>query len=199
MRTRRTTRAGRPRLGSDRGASGPLRRRRRRARVSPGRVLAAVQHRVDRRGLWVGVAVHSQRFEPLSLALPPLARHPFLRHRAKRAEQMLGRIVQRAREMLFQPSALLLAQLAYGRETRRRVAGRLPHRHARRISENRQRQASIRSALEPTLRLAVRVPDLPPIPGRPIRTDASGRVDTSLKPSAPNMTPSAVGNPKLRS
>ena len=54
-------------------------------------------------------------------------------------------------------------------------------RYAQRISENRQRHASIRSALDPTLQLAVHLPDPPPMPGRPILTDASGRADTSLE------------------
>jgi conjugative relaxase-like TrwC/TraI family protein len=51
------------------------------------------------------------------------------------------------------------------------------NRYAQRISKNRQRQASIRSTVDPTLRLAVRLPDQPLLPSR------AGRADTSLKPS----------------
>jgi hypothetical protein len=43
-------------------------------------------------------------------------------------------------------------------------------RYAQRISENRQRRASIRSALDPTLQLAAHLPNQPPIPGHPAPT-----------------------------
>jgi hypothetical protein len=62
-------------------------------------------------------------------------------------------------------------------------------RYAQRISKNRQRQASIRSTVDPTLRLGIRLPDQPLLPSR------AGRADTSLKPStsAPDARMGAAG------
>ncbi|MGA2928451.1 MAG: MobF family relaxase, partial [Solirubrobacteraceae bacterium] len=55
-------------------------------------------------------------------------------------------------------------------------------RYAQRIAENRQRHASIRSILDPTLQLAVTLPDQQPLPGHPSPTPASGPDDTSPTP-----------------
>ena len=56
-------------------------------------------------------------------------------------------------------------------------------RYAQRISANRQRHASIRSAPDPTLQLAIRLPDHQPLPSRIAPAAASRHADTSLKPS----------------
>jgi conjugative relaxase-like TrwC/TraI family protein len=52
-------------------------------------------------------------------------------------------------------------------------------RYAQRISENRQRHASIRSILDPTLQLAVSLPDRRPVLGQPDSTEALGWRDPS--------------------
>jgi len=56
-------------------------------------------------------------------------------------------------------------------------------RYAQRISENRQRQASIRSPLDPTGQLATRLPDRRPLPLRASSSDAPGPHDTASETS----------------
>jgi conjugative relaxase-like TrwC/TraI family protein len=68
-------------------------------------------------------------------------------------------------------------------------------RYGQRISENRQRHASIRSALDLTLQLAVDLPDHQPLPGQPVATGASGPRDTSPTTTAP---PAAAANETSR-
>jgi conjugative relaxase-like TrwC/TraI family protein len=61
------------------------------------------------------------------------------------------------------------------------------NRYAQRISENRQRHASVRSPLDPTLKLAVHLPHSQPLPGHqapPAITAQAIGCDTQLKPSA---------------
>ena len=58
-------------------------------------------------------------------------------------------------------------------------------RYAQRISANRQRHASIRSAPDPTLQLAVRLPDHQPLPGPAAPPAASRPGDTSPKLTTP--------------
>jgi hypothetical protein len=69
-------------------------------------------------------------------------------------------------------------------------------RYAQRISANRQRHASIRSASDPTLQLAIGLPDHLPLPSRAAPAAAPRRADTSLKPSIP--TPDATPCAALR-
>ena len=57
-------------------------------------------------------------------------------------------------------------------------------RYAQRISANRQRQASIRQVLDPTLQLAVSLPDHQPLPGQPPSDTLSARA-TSQQPAVP--------------
>ena len=67
------------------------------------------------------------------------------------------------------------------------------NRYAQRIAENRQRQASIRSPLNPTLQLAVHLPDYRPLQGRqasPATTAPATSCDTSLE--APALNPTTV-------
>lgn len=68
-------------------------------------------------------------------------------------------------------------------------------RYAQRISENRQRQASIRSALDPTLRLAVILPDQQPLPGQtePIRTGGESLRSTAAASSGANPAEASLG------
>jgi hypothetical protein len=68
-------------------------------------------------------------------------------------------------------------------------------RYAQRIAENRQRHASIRSLLDPTLQLAVTLPDQQPLPGPAdgslLQPSAPTRGDTSStpRPSTPDTSP----------
>ena len=57
----------------------------------------------------------------------------------------------------------------------------------------RQRQASIRSALDPTLQLAVDLPDHQPLPGQPLLTEPLGTREAS--PSTGDMSPSTAAPP----
>ena len=61
-------------------------------------------------------------------------------------------------------------------------------RYAQRISENRQRQASIRAALDPTFELAIHLPDHQPLPGR-----RPGRSEHSASPVARPARPRTRG------
>ena len=68
-------------------------------------------------------------------------------------------------------------------------------RYAHRISENRQRHASVRRALDPTLRLAVELPASQPIPGVAERAAVLGPRDASPEASPSltrDMSPSAA-------
>jgi conjugative relaxase-like TrwC/TraI family protein len=69
-------------------------------------------------------------------------------------------------------------------------------RYAQRISANRQRHASIHSAPDPTLQLAIRLPDHQPLPSRAPPTAALRLSDTSLKPSTP--MPDATSSAAVR-
>jgi hypothetical protein len=69
-------------------------------------------------------------------------------------------------------------------------------RYAQRISANRQRHASIRSASDPTLQIAIGLPDHQPLPSRAAPAAAPRRTDTSLRPSTP--TPDATTSGALR-
>ena len=69
-------------------------------------------------------------------------------------------------------------------------------RYAQRISADRQRHASIRSAPDPTLQLAVRLPNRQPVPSLAGPAAASRPDDTSLKPST--STPDASSRAAVR-
>jgi hypothetical protein len=66
-------------------------------------------------------------------------------------------------------------------------------RYAQRISADRQRHASIRSAPDPTLQLAVRLPHQQALTNRAASTAATGLGDTSPRPSPTSATPAKGG------
>ena len=68
-------------------------------------------------------------------------------------------------------------------------------RYAQRISDNRQRHASIRSRPDPTVQLAVRLPDHQALPNRAALTGATGRGYTSPRSSTTSPTPAGGSSP----
>jgi conjugative relaxase-like TrwC/TraI family protein len=65
-------------------------------------------------------------------------------------------------------------------------------RYAQRISENRQRQASIRLALDPTARRPVRMPDGPPVANRASARGGLGPREATVKSSPSHCDPSPI-------